>query len=115
MEAILITFVAAVALGIAGQIIAERFQLPAILPLLIFGIVFGPAGLGFVRPEALGDDQLGNLELLTVLVSDRRAYEMSSPAEAAANAAGDVGEQGDQGVPGEVGPTAGEASTPIRG
>ena len=55
METILTTFVAAVALGIAGQIIAERFQLPAILPLLVLGIFCGPFGLAFVRPEALGD------------------------------------------------------------
>jgi uncharacterized membrane protein YjjB (DUF3815 family) len=39
VELILTTFVAAVALGIAGQIIAERFQLPAILPLLVLGIL----------------------------------------------------------------------------
>jgi NhaP-type Na+/H+ or K+/H+ antiporter/Trk K+ transport system NAD-binding subunit len=55
MDTILTTLVAAVALGIAGQIIAERFQLPAILPLLVFGILCGPFGLGFVHPEALGD------------------------------------------------------------
>ena len=40
MEIILTTFVAAVAFGIAGQIIAERFQLPAILPLLVLGVFF---------------------------------------------------------------------------
>ncbi len=55
METILTTFVAAVALGIAGQILAERFQLPAIMPLLVLGIFFGPFGLAFVHPEALGD------------------------------------------------------------
>ncbi|MBD3851196.1 MAG: cation:proton antiporter [Acidobacteria bacterium] len=55
MDTILTTLVAAVALGIAGQIIAERFQLPAILPLLVFGILCGPFGLGLVHPEALGD------------------------------------------------------------
>lgn len=55
MEMILTTLVAAVALGIAGQVIAERFQLPAILPLLVLGIFCGPFGLGFVHPEALGD------------------------------------------------------------
>ena len=55
MDTILTTLVAAVAMGIAGQIIAERFQLPAILPLLILGIFCGPFGLGFVHPEALGD------------------------------------------------------------
>jgi NhaP-type Na+/H+ or K+/H+ antiporter len=55
METILTTFVAAVALGIAGQIIAERFQLPAIMPLLMLGIFFGPFGLALVHPEALGN------------------------------------------------------------
>jgi NhaP-type Na+/H+ or K+/H+ antiporter/Trk K+ transport system NAD-binding subunit len=55
METILTTFVAAVALGIAGQIIAERFQLPAIMPLLVLGILFGPFGLALVHPEALGN------------------------------------------------------------
>lgn len=55
METIITTFVAAVALGIAGQIIAERFQLPAIMPLLVLGILCGPFGLAFVHPEALGD------------------------------------------------------------
>jgi NhaP-type Na+/H+ or K+/H+ antiporter len=55
METILTTFVAAVALGIAGQVIAERFQLPAILPLMLLGILCGPAGVGLVHPEALGD------------------------------------------------------------
>jgi NhaP-type Na+/H+ or K+/H+ antiporter len=55
METILTTFVAAVALGIAGQVIAERFQLPAILPLLLLGILCGPAGIALVHPEALGD------------------------------------------------------------
>jgi NhaP-type Na+/H+ or K+/H+ antiporter len=55
MDTILTTFVAAVALGIAGQIIAERFQLPAILPLLVLGLFFGPFGLALVHPAALGD------------------------------------------------------------
>ncbi|MFV2072138.1 MAG: cation:proton antiporter [Thermoanaerobaculales bacterium] len=51
---ILTTIVAAVALGIAGQIVADRFHLPAILPLLVLGISFGAAGIGIVHPEALG-------------------------------------------------------------
>jgi NhaP-type Na+/H+ or K+/H+ antiporter len=55
MDTILTTLVGAIALGITGQIIAERFQLPAILPLLVFGILFGPFGLGLVHPEALGE------------------------------------------------------------
>jgi NhaP-type Na+/H+ or K+/H+ antiporter/Trk K+ transport system NAD-binding subunit len=54
VEPVLATLVAAVALGIAGQILADRFQLPAILPLLILGIFFGPSGFGIVQPESLG-------------------------------------------------------------
>ncbi len=52
---ILTTLVVAVALGIAAQVLAERFQLPAILPLLVFGIFVGPSGLGWVVPSSLGD------------------------------------------------------------
>lgn len=59
---ILTTLVAAVALGIAAQILAEKFQIPAILPLLVLGILCGPAGLALFAPEALG------AELLTALV-----------------------------------------------
>lgn len=55
MDSILTTLVAAVALGIASQVIAERFQLPAILPLLVLGILCGPFGIGFVQPETLGE------------------------------------------------------------
>lgn len=57
------TVVAAIALGIAAQIFAERLRLPAILPLLILGVVAGPklwllVGIdlpGVVQPAALGE------------------------------------------------------------
>ena len=39
---ILETIVVAIALGIGAQVLAERLKLPAILPLLLFGIVAGP-------------------------------------------------------------------------
>jgi NhaP-type Na+/H+ or K+/H+ antiporter len=68
METILTTFVAAVALGIAGQIIAERFQLPAILPLLLLGILFGPAGIGMVHPESLGDALVALIHLGVAII-----------------------------------------------
>lgn len=51
---ILYTLVAAVALGIAAQLLAERFRLPAILPLLVFGIAAGPHVLGWMEPDSLG-------------------------------------------------------------
>jgi len=51
---LLTTVVVAIALGVAAQIVADRFQLPAILPLLLLGILCGPAGLAWFRPESLG-------------------------------------------------------------
>lgn len=51
----LTTLAAAVFLGILAQVLAERWKLPAILPLLLFGIVAGPDALGIVHPEELGD------------------------------------------------------------
>ncbi|MGD2114263.1 MAG: cation:proton antiporter [Acidobacteriota bacterium] len=60
---ILTTVVAAVVLGIAAQMAAERLKLPAILPLLLFGILAGPElwplfGMdlpGLIQPHALGE------------------------------------------------------------
>lgn len=54
MEAILATFVTAVLLGIVAQIVAHRWKLPAILPLLIFGMAAGPSGARIFDPSALG-------------------------------------------------------------
>ena len=56
------TIVLAVALGIAAQILADRFKLPAILPLLVFGVLAGPnlwrlfgiEGGGLIDPAVLG-------------------------------------------------------------
>jgi NhaP-type Na+/H+ or K+/H+ antiporter len=60
---IMTTVVAAIALGIAAQILAERLHLPAILPLLVLGMLAGPqfwlligADLpGLVHPSELGE------------------------------------------------------------
>jgi NhaP-type Na+/H+ or K+/H+ antiporter len=57
---ILTTLVAAVALGITAQVLAERFQIPAILPLLTLGILLGPSGMKLFEPHSLG----GTLEVL---------------------------------------------------
>jgi NhaP-type Na+/H+ or K+/H+ antiporter len=54
MDLILSTIVVATAVGIGAQIIADRFQLPAILPLLVLGILLGPAGIGLFEPHSLG-------------------------------------------------------------
>jgi NhaP-type Na+/H+ or K+/H+ antiporter len=54
MEAILATFVAAVLLGILAQVVAHRWKLPAILPLLILGMAAGPSGFALFDPASLG-------------------------------------------------------------
>jgi len=55
LEHILDTAVIATFLGIFAQVVAHRYQLPAILPLLVFGMAAGPFGLGLFDPAALGD------------------------------------------------------------
>ena len=60
---ILTTLVVAIGLGIAAQVAAERFQLPAILPLLLLGILCGPSGLRWFDPGSLH----GFLEVLVEL------------------------------------------------
>ena len=53
-ELVLRTLIAAITLGIGAQILAHRLKLPAILPLLIFGIAAGPYGIGVFDPNDLG-------------------------------------------------------------
>lgn len=54
MEAVLQTIVVAIFLGILAQVVAHRFKLPAILPLLLAGMAAGPYGLKLFDPAALG-------------------------------------------------------------
>lgn len=54
MELVLETVVLAVSLGILAQVIAAQLKLPAILPLLVAGMVAGPFGIGVLHPDALG-------------------------------------------------------------
>lgn len=45
----------AIFLGILAQVVADRLKLPAILPLLLFGMAAGPQALGLLNPADLGD------------------------------------------------------------
>lgn len=54
IDQLLVTTVTAVFLGIAAQVVAHRFKLPAILPLLILGMAFGPYGAGLFDPGVFG-------------------------------------------------------------
>ncbi len=52
--AILATLVLVLLVGTSAQILAERLRIPATGPLLVAGLLFGPAVLGLVQPELLG-------------------------------------------------------------
>ncbi len=52
--AILATLIVVLLVGTAAQIAAEHLRIPATGPLLIAGLIFGPAVLGLVQPEILG-------------------------------------------------------------
>ncbi len=54
LETIFETIVGAIFLGILAQVLAGRYKLPAILPLLLFGMAAGPFGLELIEPGALG-------------------------------------------------------------
>lgn len=49
-----LTIALALALGIVFQNIAHHLRIPGIVLLLAVGVLFGPDGLGFIHPEALG-------------------------------------------------------------
>jgi len=46
--------VVAVIAGISAQVLAEFLKVPSIVFLLLFGILLGPAGLGWLHPSLLG-------------------------------------------------------------
>ncbi len=50
----LLTMAAATAVGLLAQLIGARWKIPAIVPLLLFGMTLGPSGLNVIRPYALG-------------------------------------------------------------
>ncbi len=52
----LIALVAAIlGIGVIAQVLADRFQVPSIVFLILSGIVLGPEVLGLIRPAAFGD------------------------------------------------------------
>ncbi|CAN5659724.1 cation:proton antiporter [soil metagenome] len=53
--AMLVTLVCVLVIGTTAQIAAEKMRLPAIGPLLLVGLLFGPDIIGLVQPSILGD------------------------------------------------------------
>ena len=60
---VLITIVAAVGFGLLAQVLAHRWRIPAIVLLLLSGILLGPNVLHIIEPHELGD----GLEILVKL------------------------------------------------
>ena len=58
----LTTFALALLAGLLVIFLSRKWRIPAIAPLLLAGVLLGPAGLGLIRPDALG-------EMLQLIVS----------------------------------------------
>ena len=61
-------FALALGLGVAGQLVARHLRVPSIVLLLAAGVLFGPDGLGWIEPRALGEKGLFGLVSLAVAV-----------------------------------------------
>ena len=53
-DEVLLTMVWAIGGGLTAQLLAHRLRIPAIVPLLAFGILLGPSVAGVVQPSVLG-------------------------------------------------------------
>lgn len=62
MDSVGLTVSLALVVGLLGQVVASHLSLPAIVVLLVLGVVFGPDVLGLIQPQTLGSG-------LSVLVS----------------------------------------------
>ena len=59
----LLTIAWALGAGLLAQVVGARWRMPAIVPLLLFGVLLGPSVTGVVRPDSLG----GGLSVLVKL------------------------------------------------
>ena len=50
----LLTIAWAAVAGMLAQVLGHRWRIPAIVPLLVMGMLLGPSGLGIVQPASLG-------------------------------------------------------------
>lgn len=50
----LMTIAWAAMAGLLAQVVGHRLRVPAIVPLLVFGMLLGPSALGIIQPQSLG-------------------------------------------------------------
>ncbi len=55
-------------MGVAGEIVARHARIPAIVPLLVLGVVLGPDVLGVIQPNALGAGLYALIEIGVAVV-----------------------------------------------
>ncbi|MFB6303003.1 MAG: potassium transporter, partial [Haloferacaceae archaeon] len=64
----LVTLVAGViGIGVVAQVLADRFQVPSIVFLLLAGVLLGPSGANLIGPRSFGD-ALGPIVGLSVAI-----------------------------------------------
>jgi len=63
-----ILFTLALVAGIAAQVLANFVQVPSIVFLLLFGVLLGPDGLGWVRPQIMGSGLEALVSLAVALI-----------------------------------------------
>ncbi|MFC7047068.1 cation:proton antiporter [Halobacteriaceae archaeon GCM10025711] len=74
---LLIPLVAAIiGLGVAAQILADRFQVPSVLFLLTAGILVGPEVLGLVTPDVFGDSLTAIVGLSVAIIVFEGAFHL---------------------------------------
>jgi NhaP-type Na+/H+ or K+/H+ antiporter/Trk K+ transport system NAD-binding subunit len=65
---VLIIVAIIVVLGIASQILADRFRVPSVLFLILAGVAVGPKGLSLVTEETFGGSSLSTIVGLSVAI-----------------------------------------------
>ncbi|MFS8907366.1 cation:proton antiporter [Synechococcus sp. B60.1] len=63
-----ILFTLALVAGIAAQVLANFVKVPSIVFLLLFGVLLGPDGLGWVRPQIMGSGLEALVSLAVALI-----------------------------------------------
>jgi NhaP-type Na+/H+ or K+/H+ antiporter len=64
----MLTWVAALAAGVAAQVVARRLRIPGIVVLLLTGAALGPDVLGWIDPSELDGALLGVVELAVAVI-----------------------------------------------
>jgi len=63
-----ILFTLALVAGIAAQVLANVVRVPSIVFLLLFGLLLGPDGLGWVHPQVMGSGLEALVSLAVALI-----------------------------------------------